>query len=48
MYYRKALVLQAFLDMAKEDGNNLFYFIGRNNIHLILIKNIYTNDFLSN
>lgn len=25
MYYRKALELQAFLDMAKEEGN-LFYF----------------------
>lgn len=25
MYYRKALELQAFLDMAKDDGNSLLH-----------------------
>lgn len=37
MYYRKALMLQAFLDMAKEDGN-FFYILGKKDIHLIPLK----------
>ena len=37
MYYRKALILQAFLDMAKEDGN-LFYILRKKDIHLLPLK----------
>jgi hypothetical protein len=34
MYYRKALVLQAFLDMAEEDGNLSYINRKKHIIHL--------------